>query len=245
MGKAAERNGGFGKERAAPKFSEDRSGKTESLYSRTSRCIPVRDGRSIWMQRKRHTIRLAETEDNTKKKTTQYQEQDPQKVATYREQIKNIPSEKIAYVDECGIDTFLYREYAYALRGQKVFGQIKGRKYRRCGIVAARMTNKIIAPLQYDGTMDSSLFVFWFSEHLLPSLEKGTVIVMDNASFHSKKRLISAAQNAGCQLIFLPPYSPELNPMEKFWAWLKRFLRKTLPSVGSFDCALSTAFQLW
>ena len=121
-------------------------------------------------------------------------------------------------MDECGIDTFLYREYAYALRGQKAFGKIKGRKYKRCGVVAARMTNKIIAPLQYNGTMDSSLFAFWFSEHLLPSLEKGTVIVMDNASFHSKKRLISAAQNAGCQLIFLPPYSPELNPIEKFWA---------------------------
>ena len=233
MGKAAERNGGFRKERVAPKFSEDRSGKTESLYSRTSRCISVRDGRSIRMQRKWHTICLAATEDNTKKKTTQYQEQDPQKVAAYREQIKNIPPEKIAYVDECG------------LRGQKVFGQIKGRKYKRCGIVAARMKNKIIAPLQYDGTMDSSLFVFWFSEHLLPSLQKGTVIVMDNASFHSKKRLISAAQNAGCQLVFLPPYSPKFNPIENFWAWLKRFLRKILPSVDSFDRALYTAFQLW
>ena len=148
-------------------------------------------------------------------------------------------------MDECGIDTFLSREYAYALRGQKAFGKIKGRKYKRCGIVAARMINKIVAPLQYNGTMNSSLFVFWFSEHLLPSLEKGTVIVMDNASFHSKKRLISVAQNAGCQVISLPPYSSELNPIENFWAWLKRFLRKILPSVGSFDCALSTTFQLW
>jgi len=71
------------------------------------------------------------------------------------------------------------------------------------------------------------------------------VIVMDNASFHSKSRLFFAAQNAGCRVLFLPPYSPELNPIEMFWAWLKRFLRKILPSAPSFDDALCTAFQLW
>jgi len=107
------------------------------------------------------------------------------------------------------------------------------------------MGNRILAPFQYSGTMDSRLFEFWFSNQLLPSLEQGTVIVMDNASFHSKKRLLFAAQNAGCRLLFLPPYSPELNPIEKFWAWLKRFLRKILPSTPSFDVALCNAFQLW
>ena len=73
-----------------------------------------------------------------KKKTTRYQEQDQQKVAAYLEQIQDIPPEKIAYVDECGIDTYLYRKYGYAVRGQPVFGRIRGRKYKRCGIVAAR-----------------------------------------------------------------------------------------------------------
>ena len=107
------------------------------------------------------------------------------------------------------------------------------------------MGDRILAPLQYSGTMDSTLFEFWFSEQLLPSLEKGSVIVMDNASFHSKKRLISVAQKAGYKLIFLPPYSPELNPIEKFWAWLKHFLRKILSSATSFDDALFDAFQLW
>ena len=160
------------------------------------------------------------------------------------EEIKDIPPEKIAYVDECGIDTYLYREYGYAPRGQQVFGQISGRKYQRCGIVAAKMGDRVLAPFQYNGTMDSKLFEFWFSKQFLPSLEKGTVIVMDNASFHSKRRLFSVAQNAGCNLLFLPPYSPELNPIEKFWAWLKRFLRKILPLALSFDDALFTAFQL-
>ena len=125
-----------------------------------------------------------------------------------------------------------------------MFGWISGRKYKRCGIVAAQMANKILAPFQYSGTMDSSLFEFWFSNQLLPSLEKDTVIVMDNASFHCKKRLFSAAQNAGCKLLFLPLYSPELNPIEHFWVWLKRFLRKIshwfllsmIPFLPLFNC---------
>ena len=106
------------------------------------------------------------------------------------------------------------------------------------------MGDRILAPFQYNGTMNSYLFESWFSNQFLPTLDKGTVIVMDNASFHSKKRLFSVAQNAGCILIFLPPYSPELNPIEKFWAWLKRCLRKILPFYPSFDSALSAAFQL-
>ena len=148
-------------------------------------------------------------------------------------------------MDECGIDTYLYREYGYAPRGQQVFGPISGHKYKRCGIVAAKMGDKILAPFQYSGTMNSTLFEYWFTQQLLPSLEKGTVIVMDNASFHSKSRLISVAQNAGYKLFFLPPYSPELNPIEKFWAWLKRFLQNILPFSPSFDDALFAAFQLW
>lgn len=197
------------------------------------------------MQRKRHSRCASTPQNNTEKKTTGYEEQKQEKVAAYQVAIQDIPPEKIAYVDECGIDTYLHREYGYAPRGQQVFGRIRGRKYKRCGIVAAKMGNKILAPLQYSGTMDSRLFEFWFSNQLLPSLEKGTVIVMDNASFHSKKRLFFAAQNAGCKLIFLPPYSPELNPIEKFWAWLKRFLRNILSSASDFDTALCDAFQLW
>ena len=179
------------------------------------------------------------------KKTTRYQEQNRQKVAAYLEEIKDVPPENIAYVDECGIDTYLDREYGYALRGQQVFGRVSGRKYKRCSIVAAKMADKILAPFQYDGTMDSKLFEFWFSKQLLPSLDAGSVIVMDNASFHSRKRLVSVALNAGHKLLFLPPYSPELNPIEHFWACLKRFLRSFLPAAPSFDCALSAAFQLW
>ena len=147
-------------------------------------------------------------------------------------------------MDESGIDTYLYREYGYAPRGQKINAAIRGRKYKRVGIVAAQLDQNIIAPLVYSGTMDSSLFEFWFENQLLPALPPGCVIVMDNAAFHRKSQLICVAQKHGFRLIFLPPYSPELNPIENFWAWLKRFLRSCLLHFTSFDDALFAAFQV-
>ena len=105
------------------------------------------------MQRKRYSRRPSTPQNNAKKKTTSYEEQKKEKVAAYQAAIQDVPPEKIAYVDECGIDTYLHREYGYAPRGQQVLGRIRGRKYKRCGIVAARgclkNKNDCIYPLKY------------------------------------------------------------------------------------------------
>jgi len=102
----------------------------------------------------------------------------------------------------------------------------------------------VIAPMQYDGPMDSEVFESRFEAWLLPAMPEGSVVVMDNASFHRKGRLRALAEKAGYALLFLPPYSPELNPIENFWAWLKGRLRKILPLFSSFDEALHEAFQV-
>ena len=101
-------------------------------------------------------------------------------------------------MDETGIDSYYYREYGYSPEGQPVHGRIRGRKYARTGIVAAQMGDAIIAPCQYSGTMNHELFEDWFENTLLPALPEGTVIVMDNASFHRKKQLYCLAQEHGC-----------------------------------------------
>lgn len=147
-------------------------------------------------------------------------------------------------MDECEIDTYLYREYGYAPKGQKIFSRIIGRKFKRCEIVATKLDGNILAPFQYSRTMNSTLFESWFTSQLLPSLDKGTVVVMDNASFHSKTRLPFVAQEFGCRVVFLPPYSPEFHPIENFWAWLKTTLCRILPGFSSFDDALSASFQM-
>jgi transposase len=95
----------------------------------------------------------------------------------------------------------------------------------------------MVAPLQYSGTMDSVLFGYWFYAMLLPCVCTGSVIVLDNARFHQKSVLQELAHIAGCQVLFLYPYSPDMNPIEHFRAWLKRRLRKILP-LWTMPCLL-------
>jgi len=158
--------------------------------------------------------------------------------------IAEIPPERIAYVDECGIDRYIYREYGWSPRGEKIYGATSGRKYQRTSIVAAQVVKKILAPMQYDGSMDSTLFEYWFQTWLLPNLPEKSVIVMDNATFHRKSRLILLAQTWEHEVIFLPPYSPELNRIERFWSRLKRHLHKTIHKFDSLDRAISDTFNL-
>lgn len=120
--------------------------------------------------------------------------------------------------------------------------KVSGRKFKRTSIVAAKLGDKILAPFQYDGNMDSKMFEFWFEKYLLPTLPENTTIVMDNASFHRKSKLDFLAQKFNKKLIFLPPYSPELNPIENVWACLKRFIRKVIASCNSLDDAISIFF---
>jgi len=156
--------------------------------------------------------------------------------------LKAIPSGRLVYVDETGIDQCLYREYSYAPRGQKVVAKISGRKFKRTNILAGIREGKWIAPLEYSGTTDSILFECWFENCLLQELDDGAVIVLDNATFHKKSVLPNLAKNYGCEVLFLPPYSPDLNPIENKWAWLKKRLRNILPDFDSFYSALLCCF---
>ena len=146
------------------------------------------------------------------------------------------------YVDECGIDQYLYREFAYSPRGQKVVAKVSGKKFKRTNIVAGICQGEWIAPMEYNGTTDSVLFELWFQSCLLQEVSRGSVIVLDNATFHKKTVLPDLAKGYGCEVLFLPPYSPDLNPIEKKWAWLKKRLRNILPDSSSFQDAFATCF---
>ena len=93
--------------------------------------------------------------------------------------------------------------------------------------------------------MQADFFELWFEEHLIPELDEDVVIILDNASFHRKKRLYDLAEQYNRTLSFLPPYSPELHPIEHFWHWLKKTTSDILKFSADFDSAIFTAFQLW
>ena len=97
--------------------------------------------------------------------------------------------------------------------------------------------------MTFEGYCNNALIEIWVEQMLVPALKPGQVVVMDNASFHKSARIQQLIQQAGCELLFLPPYSPDLNKIEKFWDRLKHYLGKTLQA---FDClwdAVDHAFR--
>ena len=176
------------------------------------------------------------------KKTKRYVESCEVKRAVFHSFVASLPQALVYYIDECGIDSYIYREYAYAPRGKKVIGKISGKKFKRTNIVAAKCGSNIIAPMIYDGTTDSILFEYWFEHILLKAVPKGSWFILDNATFHRKLKLHALADGADCHIAFLPPYSPDLNKIENYWFWIKQHLRKTLPSFDNFMLALLDCF---
>ena len=85
----------------------------------------------------------------------------------------------------------------------------------------------LFAPMTFDGSCNRSVLEKWLEEVLLPQLSPGKVLVLDNASFHKGGRIRELVEGAGCELLYLPPYSPDLNPIEQCWGWIKARVRRS------------------
>jgi hypothetical protein len=147
------------------------------------------------------------------------------------------------------VNNCLVREHGRAVRGVKVEDTKRGRKYQRTNVIAARIKNengevKHVAPLCYTQNTDSTFFVDWFRTKLVKSVSKGSTVIMDNASFHPKKKLLNIARRHGLKLLFLPAYSPDYNPIEKDWANMKRALVDMLPRYNDVPSAVYGYFGI-
>lgn len=130
------------------------------------------------------------------------------------------------WVDETGINRYVYRENVKAKRGQVVEGKISGKRFIRQSIIAGlNSENKLVAPMIYTGTANREVIEVWLKEFLLPTLKEKSIIILDNASVHKVASVRKLIEEAGHQIIYLPPYSPQLNPIEHKWHQLKQNLR--------------------
>ena len=126
-------------------------------------------------------------------------------------------------------------EYSYGWneRGQRFHALKSGKRQGRINMIAALCDGKLIAPFTIEGACNRNIFETWLKNCLLPLLKPGQVIILDNATFHKGGGIQQLILSAGCQLLYLPPYSPDLNKIEKCWSWLKSRIRK---QIDKFDC---------
>lgn len=129
---------------------------------------------------------------------------------------------EFGYLDESGFEPFVTRRYAYAPQGQRVYGLISGHKRPRTSLLAARIGRTFEAPLLLEGTCNAGVFNTWLEDHLCPLLNDNHVVVMDKVPFHKSAKTKELIHAKGATLLFLPPYSPDLNPIENDFANLKR-----------------------
>lgn len=140
---------------------------------------------------------------------------------------------KFVYVDEAGMDNREDYGYGWNLRGERFHALKSGRRQGRVNMIAALSQAQLIAPFTVEGACNRAVFEIWLETCLVPVLEPGQVVIMDNATFHKGGRIEQLLVEAGCQLLYLPPYSPDLNRIENCWSWLKSRIRKQL---NQFDC---------
>ena len=139
----------------------------------------------------------------SRKKTTTYREKDDECRRSFLEQLKQIPEETLVYVDESALDKAIQREYGYAVKGQRLPGEVRGKRFApRHRIIAGLLAGNALAPWVFNGYCDTEVVFTWVNHVLVPELKPDMPVVMDRASFHETSAITEAIKAAGCHLLF-------------------------------------------
>lgn len=140
----------------------------------------------------------------------------------------------MVYSDETGIDDNEVVQTGWALRGERCVDQKKASSTIRYNIAAALHLNRLFAAFIFEGYSNYMTYETYIEKVLAPALRPGMVLIIDNASFHKSKKIAALIEAVGCRILFLPPYSPEFNPIEHFWAHVKNAIRKAARTITDF-----------
>jgi transposase len=137
-----------------------------------------------------------------------------------------IDARRLVFVDECGANTSLSPLYAWSRRGERAFG-LAPRNWGSNVTLLASMMHEGMGPcVAVEGPTTKAVFEAYVQEALVPNLRRGQVVVMDNLSSHKGRKVRELIEGRGCELLYLPPYSPDLNPIEQAFSKLKASLRR-------------------
>ena len=143
----------------------------------------------------------------------------------WRETLPLRDARQYVFVDESGVTTDLLRRYARSLRGTRIGDHTPCSHWQTQTVVAALRPTALTATAVFDGPIDSATFRAYVEQILVPTLRPGDVVVLDNLAAHKQPEVRVAIEQAGALLRFLPPYSPDFNPIELWFAKLKTLLR--------------------
>lgn len=140
--------------------------------------------------------------------------------------MRSIVSDRFVFVDECSTNISLSPIYARAPKGERAFGKAPRNWGENISLVSAIGTEGVKPSMSVEGAIDGKAFETYIEHFLSPELERGKIVVMDNLSVHKSKRIEQLIEAAGATLLFLPPYSPDFNPIEEAFSKVKNILRK-------------------
>jgi len=128
----------------------------------------------------------------------------------------------IVYIDESGFAHDMPRTHGYSPKGQRCFGKNDWNNHARTNAIGALLDSSLLTLSLFISTINTDVFYHWVKQDLITKMPKNSVVVMDNASFHKNTKIKSILEENGHALEYLPPYSPDLNPIEKKWAQAKK-----------------------
>ena len=145
----------------------------------------------------------------------------------------------MVYVDESGFSKSQPRTHGYALKGKRCYGKHNWGEKGRTNVIGALLKGILLTVSLFESNINTEIFTSWVLQDLLPKLPPACVVILDNAAFHKNALIKKALEQAGHILLFLPPYSPDLNKIEHKWAHAKSNRRKTqLPIPELFASSL-------
>ena len=135
----------------------------------------------------------------------------------------------MVFVDESGVNLSMTRSVAWAPVGERAVDNVPGDRWSNYSVIAGLGIEGILAPMVVPGAIDGQAMLMWVEQSLAPALSPGDIVIWDNLSVHTDIRLRNAIEQRGASLVFLPAYSPDLNPIEQAWSKAKSILRKLGP----------------
>lgn len=158
--------------------------------------------------------------------------------------MKHIDVKNLVFIDESGVQNNMTRQYGRTIGGSRLREPVPGKTWDTTTLISSIRYDGSVAPMTIDGPIDAEAFKVYVTEILCPTLNNGDIVIMDNLPTHKIPGIVESIEKAGAQLLYLPPYSPDYNPIEKMWSKIKSTLRKIKArSKVELDEAMTVAFK--